>query len=128
MSAISLVEPKKLYNTAFGASLTDEPLAEFAVDSASALNFRADIVCSSVTVGGGISVKLQSRAKGGVYTDLATGNASVSVTGNGTVSIVLHVQRAADQADLPLRKHCRLVLTTGAGSAVTVDEITVQQQ
>lgn len=126
MSAINLRELRRL-QTAVGASETNLVLAEFSADFESALNFRADCVVSSVTAATGITVKLQNRALGGSYVDLASGNASVSVTANGTVSIVLHKERAGDQADLPLRKSCRLVVTTGAGDAVTFDKISVQQ-
>lgn len=127
MSAINVRELRRL-NSSVGASETNLVIAEFSSDFESALNFRADLVCSGVTVTTGITVKLQHRALGGAYADLASSNASVSVTGNGTVSIVLHVQRAGDQADLPLRQGCRLVVTTGAGDAVTFDKISVQQK
>lgn len=127
MSAISNHSLRKAVPTV-GASETNLSITEFAADFESSINFRADIVCSAVTVATGITVKLQHRAVGGSFEDLTSANASASITGNGTFSIVLHVQRAADQADLPVRKQCRLVVTTGAGDAVTFDEITVQQR
>ncbi len=127
MAAISNQILRKLAPSV-GASETDLPIAEFSCDFESALNFRADVVCSSVTAFTGITVKLQHRAVEGAYANLSSANGSVAVTGNGTFSIVLHVQRAADQADLPLRKQCRLVVTTGAGDAVTFDNIIIQQR
>ena len=126
MAAISQIE-NKILAPVVGASETDLPLMEFSANAGSSKNLRADMVCSGVTVAAGITVKLQHQAKGGDYEDLATGNAVVAISGNGTFSIVLHVQRAADQADLPLRKSCRLVVTTGAGDAVTFEGVSVQQ-
>jgi hypothetical protein len=126
MPAINLRDLRKL-NTVVGASETDLPVAEFSSDVPSSINFRLDVVCSGVTVTSGITVQLQSRALGGDFIDLASANSSVAISGNGTFSIVLHVQRAADQVDLPLRKTCRLVVTTGAGDAVTFDNVSVNQ-
>ena len=126
MSAITNQLPRILEAT-IGASETETPIAEFSSDFQSSLNFRADVVASSVTAAAGITLKLQHRAVSGDYEDLATANSSVAITAAGTVSIVLHVQRAADQADLPLRKSCRLVVTTGAGDAVTIDKVILQQ-
>lgn len=127
MSAINLRDLKKLEPTV-GASETNLPIAEFSTDWESSLHFRLDMVCSSVTVGAGITAKLQDRAFGGSYEDLSSANASVSVTGNGTFSITLFIERTADQVDLPIKKSCRLVITTGAGSAVTFDNISIQQR
>lgn len=127
MAAITLKTLRKLEPTV-GASETNLPIANFSTDWESALHFRCDMVCSSVTVSSGITVKLQQRSKGGAYADLSSGNASVSITGNGSFSITLLLERAGDQADLPLKQSCRLVISTGAGDSVTFDEITVQQR
>lgn len=127
MAAINMYLPRLLDSTV-GASETDLPITNFSADFESALNFRADIVCSSVTVAAGITAKLQHRTSGSSYEDLNSANASVSITGDGVFSIVLHVQRAADQADLPLRQQCRIVMTTGLGDAVTIDKVVIQQR
>jgi hypothetical protein len=127
MSAINVRDLRKI-NETVGAAETNLVIAEFGADFESALHFRADLVCSSVTVGTGITAKLQHRAKGGSYEDLGSANASVAITGNGSFSITLLVERSADQVDLPLRQGCRLVVTTGTGSAITFDTISVQQK
>lgn len=127
MAAINLRDLRKLAPTV-GASITEKPIAEFSSDFESSLHFRCDLVVSSVTASTGITVKLQDKALGGAYEDLSSANASVSITGNGTFSIVLLVERSADQVDLPIKKSCRLVVTTGAGDAVTFDNISVQQR
>lgn len=126
MSAINLRDLRKL-NVTVGASQTDVPIAEFSSDWQSSLHFRADIVCSSVTVATGITVTLQDKALGGSYEDLSSANASVAITGNGTFSITLFVERTADQVDLPVKKSCRLVVTTGVGDTITFDNISVAQ-
>ena len=126
MSAINLRELRKI-NPTVGASETDLPIAEFSADFQSSLHFRADLVCSSVTAATGITVNLQTKALGGSYADVGSANGAVAITGNGTFSITLLLERAADQVDLPLQKSCRLVVTTGAGDAVTFDYISVQQ-
>lgn len=111
-----------------GASVTAQAISkEFALHQQQSLNFRADILCSAVTAGAGITIKVQHRMEGGQFTDLASANASVAVTANGTASITLNYARTADMADMPLRKQCRLVITTGAGSAITIDKIITQQ-
>lgn len=126
MSAINML-PIKVPAQALGASTSFG--SQFSADFESALNFRADIVCSSVTVTTGITAKVQiDPAATNNYVDLASGNASVSITADGVFSIKLNIQRAADQADLPLAKPCRILITTGAGDAVTIDKIYIQQR
>lgn len=91
---------------------------------ANQLYLRIDLEVSGVTVVGSIAAKLQMRSPGGTYTDLAGANASVAITTNGVYGITQLVDRAADQANLPLRKMLRVVLTTSnAGDAVTVDKV-----
>ncbi len=127
MAAINVRDLRRP-NPVVGASVTNQVVAEFSSDFESALHFRADLVCSSVTSTTGITAKLQHRALGGSYADLGSANASVSITGNGTFSITLLVERTADLVDLPLRQACRIVVTTGAGDAVTFDKVSVQQR
>ena len=126
MSAITIVELKRL-KPIVGASETDVPVAQFSCDIESSLNFRLSAVCSAVTVVSGISIQLQSSVPGGTFKDLGSVNATKSILANGDISLILNIQVAADQVDLPLNKSCRLVVTTGAGDTVTFDRITVQQ-
>ena len=127
MAAITQQELRRL-NSTVGASETDTVVAEFSVDWESALHFRLDVVCSSVTVASGITVQVQDKALGGSYEDLSSANSAVAITGNGTFSITLLLERAADQVDLPLKKSCRLVCTTGAGDTVTFDTVSFQHR
>ena len=114
-------------NQAVGAAATDRALSrEFPISAKGSLNLLVGLKCASVTVGGGITAKLQSSILGGAEADWLDGN-TVSITGNGWFYIRMNVQVAADQAKLPLADVGRLVLTTGAGSAATVTEAYICQ-
>lgn len=106
-----------------GASETNLDLASVGLSAYASLNLRIDAVCSSVS--GTCTLKLQGRASGGQFVDLNSANASV-VLANGTNSIRLNIQTAADLVDMPLQKDIRLVITTAAASGVTFDKITAQ--
>ena len=110
--------------TVVGASQTNAPISlTFSVSKAGSLNILVAIQCSSVTAGAGITAKLQSSVTGADWLD---GN-SVSVTGNGWFYIRMNIEVSADQAKLPLADLGRVVLTTGAGSAATIDAVYVVQ-
>jgi hypothetical protein len=115
----------KLSNvTVIGASQTNTPISlTFSVSKAGSLNILVAIQCSAVTAGAGITAKLQSSVTGADWLD---GN-SVSVTGNGWFYIRMNIEVSADQAKLPLADLGRVVLTTGAGSAATIDAVYVVQ-
>lgn len=110
-----------------GASETDTVITkDTPIYASGSIRLRIDLSVSGVTVGGGITVQLQ-QFTAGVWSDLTTTNSTASITGNGVFSIKLLVERAADQADMPLGQKVRLVGTTGAGSAVTFDIIQILQ-
>lgn len=90
------------------------------------LNLRVDLKVSGVTVGSGITAKLQHRSITG-WTDLAGANATIAITADGEYSMTQLVVRAADQANMPLKKSVRVVITTTASSVLTVNEVRVQQ-
>ena len=107
-----------------GASQTNLAVSStFTISHAGSLNLLVALQLSAVTAGAGITAKLQSSA---TEEDWLDGN-SVSVTGNGWFYIRMNVQVSADQAKLPLGNLGRIVLTTGAGSAATIDAIYIQQ-
>lgn len=110
--------------SAVGASETDLPISnDFSISGQGACQGMViAVACSSVTVGAGISAKLQSGLSG-VYMDAK----SVSITGNGVFYIKLLAANSSDQTYLPLLAGGRVVLTTGAGSACTVDSVSVLQ-
>ena len=89
-------------------------------------NLRVDLKVSTVTAGAGITAKLQHRSIDS-WSDLAGANASVAITADGEFSITQLMARAADQANMPIKKQIRVLITTGAGSAVTVDNIKISQ-
>jgi hypothetical protein len=97
----------------------------FAIQPAFMRGICIDVVCSAVTVGGGITLKLQTRySNAQSWVDSVT----VAVTAAGTFSLKLLDTIAGDQTYLPLRSEGRVVVTTGAASAsVTVDAIYVPQ-
>jgi hypothetical protein len=110
-----------------GASVTARSVSnEFRISHAGSLNLLVGIKCTGLTAGAGITAKLQSSFYGQTGADWVDGN-SVSLTGNGWFYIRMNVQTSADQAKLPLGDVGRIVVTSGAGSAVTVSELLVLQ-
>lgn len=102
-----------------GASQSNVPVTlEFPVSAGGALHFVAKISAASVTVGAGITAKLQTAINGD-WEDSKT----VSITGNGNFYIKLLAEAAGDQTYLPLLNKCRVVVTTTAGSAITVTAV-----
>lgn len=124
-------EDKKLKNTdAITGIVTAREIANFGVSAGGAKNLRVDIQVSGVTVVGSIAAKLQmATTTTGTYADLAGANATVAITANGDFSLRQNVEIAADQPNMPLKKHLRVVLTTtNAGDAVTIDHVYVMQE
>jgi hypothetical protein len=102
---------------------------EMGLSAGGSLNLRIDIAVSGVTVAGSIAVKLQHRTQGEAFSDLAGANATSAITADGTVSLTQNVQVAADQPNMPLKKHVRAVLTTtNAGDEVTIEEVLISQE
>jgi hypothetical protein len=113
--------------TVLGASVSNQVISkEIALTSGGSQNLRIDLAVSGFTLGAGISVKLQHKSIS-AWSDLAGANASVAITANGEFSITQLMARAADQANMPIKKQVRVLITTGAGSAVTVSAIRVSQ-
>lgn len=112
----------------FGASVTAEPVSEDTglYATGALMGFRVDFKVSAVTAGAGISAKLQQRTID-AWTDLAGANATVAITANGEYSLKQLALISADQPNFPVKKQIRVVVTTGAGSAVTFDEMYLLQ-
>jgi len=109
-----------------GASQTATPISDtFAITEDGSKNFIVDVDVSSVTVGGGISIALEDTSNG--FTSSEVKSKTTAITADGTVSLSFLAELAGDQTNLPLRSDARIVITTGAGSAVTIDEIRVVQ-
>lgn len=90
-------------------------------------SLRVDIKVEAVTVGAGITFKLQHMVVD-TFKDLSSANSSVAITANGTYSLKMNVNIAADQVDMPLAKQIRVVAVTGAGSAVTISQMQLLQE
>lgn len=110
--------------------VTEQSIAEFGVTDGGSKNLRVSIRCSGVTVVGSIAAKLQMAVTSNdTYVDLAGANASVSITADGIVHLRQNIEVAADQPNMPLLKHLRVVLTTtNAGDEITIDNVYLLQQ
>lgn len=108
---------------ALGASLTDEAVSDTVKlwSEAGALALRVDIKASSVTAGAGITAKIQELKAGLTWADVK----SVAITTNGIVSIKINGYQSDDKALVPLADQIRVVVSTTAGSAVTIDAVVV---
>ncbi len=110
--------------------VTNEAISNIVGLSASgSRNVRLDIKVSGVTVVGSIAIKLRHSVNGSeTFTDLAGANATIAITTNGVISLTQNVEIAADQPNMPLRKHLQVVLTTtNAGDEVTIDNVWLSQ-
>ena len=112
-----------------GASAT-QPISQEFSDVADVMThgIRIDAVVSAVTVGAGVSIRLQhafdpSDGTTPSWSDVDATLGRVAVAAAGTVSILLHPGVAAHAAILPLRARFRVVAVTGAASAVTVTDL-----
>lgn len=103
-----------------GANETDVVVSDIQLISCDdSLTSTFTIEASSVTSASGITLQLQeSHRKDATYVDVS--GASVAITGNGSFDIVFN---EVDGANRALKPFIRMVITTGAGDAVTVDRI-----
>lgn len=110
-----------------GASTTTAITSEFRISHAGSQNILVGVRCTGVTVGSGITLKLQSSIYGtGGNEDWIDGN-TATVSGNGWFYIRMNVQNATDQAIMPLADVGRVVVTTLGGAALTVNEVSILQ-
>lgn len=112
-----------------GASETNLPISEeIGLSAGGAVQgFRIKFLCSGVTSSTGITAKVQQRTLS-AWTDLAGANASVAITANGEYSLKQLALISADQPNFPLEKMLRVVVSTGAGDAVTFDKMVILQE
>lgn len=130
MNGLSPTDKKLAGLQPISGIVTDESVSEFGLTAGGSLNLRVDLEVSSVAVVGSITAKLQHKSPGQAsWDDLAGANASVVVTAAGTFSLTQNVQVAADQPNMPIRKLCRVVVTTtDAGDGLTVDKAWINQE
>lgn len=113
-----------LGSTVVGASASNSPVTkEFPITAGGALNMVIAIDASAVTVGTGITAKLQT-AIGSTWQDSKT----VAIAANGRVYIKLNIEVAGDQTFLPSLNKGRVVITSGAGDTATVASVNVLQE
>ncbi len=103
-----------------GASATNTVVSEVInLSDEDSMCFNVDITAASVTAATGITAKIQDSADNSTWNDKKT----VAISGNGVVSISLQENVAGDQTHLPLRPRLRIVVSTGAGDAVTISSV-----
>lgn len=111
--------------TVVGASATNTPISKaFTITAGGSTSMVVAIKASGVTAGAGITAKLRSAIGNNTPVDSKT----VAITTDGIVYIKLNVSISADQTHLPLLSIGDVVLTTGAGSAATIDAVWVLQE
>lgn len=106
-----------------GASVTAQAVTNiFNMSSEDAKYFRAVLEVSGVTVGAGITASLQhTYKKTATFKELSPA-ISVSITGNGEFELEFDVSEANNKPTWPL---AQIVITTGVGSAITVDNVII---
>lgn len=108
-----------------GASATNIPISKtFTITAGGSISMVLAISVSAVTVGAGVTAKLRTSIGANAPVDSKT----VAITSSGITYLKLNVNISADQTHLPLLSIGELVVTTGAGSAVTVDAAWVIQE
>ena len=108
-----------------GASQTSVAISKlFGITAGGSRNIVISIQCSAVTVGAGITAKLLTSVGSLPVQDSKT----VAITASGMAYIKLSVQAAGDQSFLPLLSIGSVVVSTGIGSAVTIDDVRVLQE
>jgi len=123
MQLVSTNILKSRTSQAIGASQTDLVISEvLKIDVGTRI--RVDIAASSVTSAVGLTVKLQDSMDKLTWSTLSSAG-QVAVTVDATVTINLLDTVSGDQVDLPLRPFIRVIITTGAGDAATIDAIFV---
>lgn len=108
-----------------GASQTNIPITvEWPITAGGATQgLVVKVKVSSVTVGTGITAKLQT-AEGSDYVDSKT----VAITADGSYYIKLLPTVTGDQAFMPLLNKGQVVITTGSGDTVTVQFVGILQE
>ena len=111
---------------AVAASQTNKVVSKvFSVSMEGSRHMRVKVTTSATTVAAAINFKLQ-QATGEADTFITT-TKSTSITGNGDFYLTLNAEVSGDQAELPLMPIARIVVTTGAGDAVTIDNVKIMQ-
>lgn len=124
MNAWVARDVRQLQDSTLGANVTGASISkQFPITAGGSKYLVVAIEVSGVTLGGGITAKLNSSLRGG--TNLALVQAeTVSITGNG-IFYIKHIVDSDDDLLLPIGQ---ITIDTGAGSAVTVDAVHIVQE
>ena len=107
------------------ASQTDAEITEaIYVTAGGALNCRVNI--STTVTAGQIIYKLQQKVND-TWVDIASTNATDTVTATGTSSLKMSIHISGDQADMPLSNAIRVIGTTNGSWDGSIDEIRIVQ-
>lgn len=126
MSGYPVKSLLKVDEVVVGASASAQVLGESGLTGQGSRCIRVNIKAVDVTVATGITVRLQHQIAD-TYQNLTSANSQVAITADGVYSIKMMIERAADQADMPLSKQLRVVITTGAGDAATITAVDLLQ-
>jgi len=108
-----------------GASQTDVPVStQFGITAGGSRSIVVAAKVSGLAVGAGVTLKLRSA----IGTQSVQDSKTASITSNGMVYIKLLAESSSDQSFLPLLSLGQVVISTTAGSAVTVDNVWVLQE
>ena len=109
-----------------GASQSNVDLGTSGLSASGCKSLRVHIKAEDVTLTTGITVRIQQLIFD-TYVNLASANSSVAITADGSYVLRMDNIRSADQADMPLAKQIRLVVSTGTGDAVTISKVELFQ-
>lgn len=116
-----------------GASETALPISkEFVMSYEGAQFLKVIVVADSVTAGAGITWTMQQwlglDEDGNDEWAACGAPKTVSITADGVTTMTWNNNLAADAAYLPFTNKARIVITTGVGSAVTIERVSVLQR
>lgn len=118
-SALEVSKPQTI-----GASATNTAVTkEYPITAGGSIHHVIAIDVTTVTVAAGITAKLQTAIN-----DIWVDSKTAAITVAGRVYIKLNVEVAGDQTYLPLLNKGRVVISTGAGDAVTVTAVNILQE
>ena len=118
-------EYSQAQDKAVGASATATAVSQvFSITGPGRTNLIVRVKTSSVTSATGITFFVQSSMDGLTWRSTAK---TTTISTNTYYYLTFNIEVSGDQADLPLMPIAQIVCTTGAGDAVTFDEIYVAQ-
>jgi len=119
----NLISKNVIVDGTIGASETDTVISSvFEISGLDSTDIVIDLIYDDAVAFTAITAKLQSSPDQVNWIDSKTVSITAATATTTLKSIELLVARAADQEFLPLRKFCRVVITSGTGDSVLVDK------